>query len=149
MPRSGAAAAVALLLAAAAGCRRPNDPVRAVVESLAAAANRRDAAAVVSCLASDFRAADSASRAGIEAELRRRFSMYRAMEIEVAGLSIERGPDAARVRFEARIFGEPRALGGLGAELPRRGRLRFDLLLAPEQGVWKVRTADWREATKD
>lgn len=148
MPRRSAAAAIALLLTAA-GCGKPSDPARAVVEDLAAAANRRDASAVASRLAADFRAADGSSRAEIEAELRRQFAMYRSMHVEITGLSIERGPDAARVRFEARVSGEPRALGGLGALLPRRGRLRFDLLLAPEQGAWRVRTADWREATED
>jgi hypothetical protein len=143
------ATAIFLLLASAACRATANDPARSLVDDLAAAAGRRNARDVAARLSESFRSADGATRADVELELQRRFAMYRAIEVDIRNFSEERGADAIRVRFEARVTGTPLALEGLDGMIPRRARFRFDMLLVPEKESWKIRTAEWQPVRED
>jgi len=96
---------------AAAGCGERGDPVRAPIDAIAAAAEKRDAGAVLAQLSADFRASDGSAGAEADAQLRRYFAAYESLDVEISEVSIERAPRAARVAVpggSARLAGEVR-----------------------------------------
>lgn len=132
-----------LLLAA---CSRPADPVRRVLDELAAAAERRDAQAVADLLTPDFQAADGSGREEAVGTVRQYFAGYEDLRVSLSDVTIERGDQAARVRFRADLSGRARKIAGLEGLLPRSSSYRFDLRLAPDGKRWRVAWAAWQEA---
>jgi hypothetical protein len=142
----------ALVLAAifaATACGEKGDPVLRTIDEIVAAAQKRDAAAVVEHLASDFQAADGSGRADAETTLRRYLAAYERLGVRVSDLAIERAAGAARARFRADLSGTPRKIGGLEGLFPRSSAYRFDLRLAPapDGGRWLVTWASWEPAS--
>jgi hypothetical protein len=136
-----------LLLGAA--CGEKSDPARQTLEEIVAAAEARDAGAVVERLAPDFQAADGSGRAEAEATLRRYLAAYERLDVRISDVTIERAAGAARARFRADLSGNPRKVGGLDGWLPRKSVYRFDLRLAPasDGGHWLVTWAGWEESS--
>ena len=60
-------------------------------------------------------------------------------------MKIERSEGAALARFQAKLSGEPRKLGGLAGILPRSSTLRFEVRLVPDGGRWKIAWASWNQ----
>ena len=136
-----------VLLALAAACSRaPADPVQALLGELKAAAEARDAGRFAERLAPDFRGAHGLGRSGAVAELRRTFAAYERVTIEVYGVEAERDGDSARVRCVVEFSGQARRAFGLEGLLPPSAAYRFDLDVADEGGVWRVRGASWEPA---
>lgn len=132
-----------LAAVACGGAKR--DPARRTVDEIVAAAEARDAAAIVERLAPDFQGADGSGRADAEANLRRYLAAYESLGVRLSEFTIESAASAARVRFRADLSGRPRAIGGLDGILPRSSAYRFDLRLAPaaDGGRWVVTWAAW------
>ena len=143
--RTGAAIALTLLVLAS-RCGAPKDPVRATLDAIVRAANARDAKALFGRVAAGFSAADGSGPAEARATVERYFAAYEILNVSIAGVQIERGSDAARVRFRATMSGQPRRLGGLDGLVPSSAAYDFDLRLAPEGGAWKVTWAQWNPA---
>ncbi|MGE5413538.1 MAG: nuclear transport factor 2 family protein [Syntrophomonadaceae bacterium] len=141
--RTGAEIALLLL---AARCGAPKDPVRATVDAMVRAANARDAKALFDRVASGFSAADGSGRAEARATVERYFAAYETLSVSIGDLRIERGADAARVRFRAAMSGRPRRIGGLDGLVPSSAAYDFDVRLSPEDGTWKVTWAGWNPA---
>jgi len=137
--------ALALLAAAACGCRKSGDPVEEAVRSLARSASARDASAVVSLLSPSFQAADGASRADVEREIRRLFSAYTAVDVRIADLVVDRFPDFALAKFRVEFRGTVRPVGGLESLLPPSARYRFELRFKPPGAGAKIENAFWEE----
>ena len=138
------AAPVLLVLLLGCACAKSGDPVRECLDALVSSAHDRDAAAFLDRVSADFQAADGSGRADAEATLKRYFAGYEILDVSIRDVTVEKGADAARVRFRADLSGQPRKLGGLDAFLPRTSSYDFDLRVAPEGGKWKVAWASWQ-----
>lgn len=134
---------LALLLLAPAACRKEEDPVRAAIEALEAAADDRDADAAGEILAAAYSDGEHADRAAALLTIRRYFAAYESVSASFSDLVVERKPDLARATFTASFDGSPRKLGSLDAILPRSAKVRFEMNLAPEGDRWKVVWAGW------
>jgi hypothetical protein len=134
-------------LVAAGACGEKGDPARRTIDEIVAAAEKRDAGAIVERLAPDFQAADGSGRADAETTLRRYLAAYERLSIRISDLTIERAAGAARARFRADLSGTPRQIGGLEGLIPRSSAYRFDLRLAPaaDGGRWLVSWATWEQ----
>jgi hypothetical protein len=141
-----------MLLAAAvaspACSRKPAGPVAAALADLEDAAEARDADAFAARLSADFVSASGSGRAETLAELKRYFAAYETVALEVHGVETERRGYGAHVRCVVEFSGHVRQLLGLQGLLPPSGVYRFDLELANEAGVWRVRRAAWQPATR-
>ena len=134
-----------VLALALGGCHRQPDPVLALVESLRAAAEDRDAQAVADRLSDDFKGNGSVDKAEAVATLRRYFTAYESVHLAVYDVSASRRTDTeADVGFRAEFNGAARRIGGLDGFLPPSAVERFDLRLARRGSDWKVVAADWR-----
>ena len=115
---------------------------------MVAAAQQRNAGAIVASLAPDFQAADGMGRADAEATLRQYLAAYESLDVTISDLTIESAAGASRARFLAELSGKPRSVGGLGRFLPRTSKYRFDLRLVPDPGGgdrWLVSWAGWEQ----
>jgi len=129
------------------GCGGGSDPVRATIDEMVRAAEKRDASSVMDRLAPDFQAADGTGRADTESALRGYFAAYERLGVRISELKIERAAGAARARFRADLSGKPRQVAGLDGWLPRTASYRFDLRLSPDStGRWLVTSAGWEIA---
>jgi hypothetical protein len=137
--------AAALLALVAAACGRRVDPVRQCVDDIVAAANKRDAGAVMERVAGTFQAKNGTSRSEVEATLRRYFAAYESLDVHAEDMKIDRTDDSVFITLTAHLSGRPRAIGGLDAILPRESTYRFDFRLAPDGQTWRVVWADWAE----
>ena len=134
-----------VLALALGGCHSQPDPVLALVESLRAAAEDRDAQAVADRLSDDFKGNGSVDKAEAVATLRRYFAAYESVHLAVYDVSASRRTDTeADVGFRAEFNGAARRIGGLDGFLPPSAVERFDLRLARRGSDWKVVAADWR-----
>jgi hypothetical protein len=140
--RTGAVLAALLLSARCA----PKDPVRATLDAIVRAANARDAKALFDRVANGFSAADGSGRAEARGMVERYFAAYEILNVSIGDVRVERGGDAARVRFRASMSGQPRRVGGLEGLVPSSAAYDFDLRLAPEGGSLKVTWAQWNPA---
>jgi hypothetical protein len=141
------AAPVALLFSLGACHPVEGDPVKASIGAIAAAARARDAGKLLENVAPDFQAADGTGRAEVESTLRRLFAAYENLDVELTDVTIERsesptGP--ALARFDAKMTGQPRNVGGLAGFLPRASTWKFEARLTPDpDGRWKIAWARW------
>jgi len=127
------------------GCRGQPDPVLALVDSLRAAAEDRDAQAIADRFSDDFKGNGSVDKAEAVATLRRYFAAYESVRLAVYDVSVSRRTDTeADVGFRAEFNGAARRIGGLDGFLPPSAVERFDLRLARRGPDWKVVAADWR-----
>jgi hypothetical protein len=141
------AAVIGWWLVACSADSPPEDRVRAVLAELEESAQARDAGEMkqhVSEAYSDGKGNDKRAVAQLVAfHLLRNQSVYlltRVRSVEIAA------PGQARAEVLVAMAGTPiagpEALLGLRADL-----YRFDLGLAEEDGVWRVRSADWWPAS--
>ena len=128
-------------------CGAPKDPVRAALDAMVRAADARDAAALFERIAPGFSAADGSGRDDARALVERYFAAYEILDVGLEDVRIERGgSDAARVRFRAKLSGQPRKIGGLDGLVPSSAEYDFDLRLTNDGGAWKVAWAQWNPA---
>jgi len=150
MPAAGVLLALALELACSRDARSPEDRIRAVLASLEAGAEAKDAGAMkqhVSETYSDAQGNDKRAIAQLVAfHLLRNQSVY--LLTRVVSVAIEapkEGSAEVLVAMAGTPIAGPEALIGLRADL-----YRFDLRLAEEpDGEWRVRSAEWRPAAVD
>jgi hypothetical protein len=136
---------IAVLALALGGCRRQPDPVLALVESLRAAAEDRDAKAITDRFSEDFKGNGSVDKAEAAATLRRYFAAYESVHLAVYDVAVPRRTEAeADVSFRAEFNGAARKVGGLDGFLPPSAVERFDLRLARRGSEWKIVSAEWR-----
>jgi hypothetical protein len=135
---------VTLALALAACSRTPADPVRALVDELAAAAEARDADRFGERLSKDFEGS-AMSRADSLATLRRYLAAYESVGIDIYSFESETDGGTARVRCEVDFRGDARKIGGLEGLLPPSAVYRFELEAADEGDAWRVKRARWEE----
>lgn len=127
-----------------AGCARvPRDPATECLRAAVAAAEKRDADAVMALVSETFRDAEGGRKADAAALVRRYLGAYESLALTLSDLAIERGPAAAQAKFKVRMSGRPRAVGGLDGLLPRASRWSFDVRLEKEPGGWKIASAAW------
>jgi hypothetical protein len=108
-----------------------------------AAAEKRDADAVMARVAESFQGAQVGGKADAAALVRRTLAAYESLSLSLSDLAIERGAAAAQAKFKVRMSGRPRAVGGLDGLLPRSSRWSFDVRLESEKGVWRIVSAAW------
>lgn len=125
--------------------RAQRDPAREVLSGVIAAAEARDAHAVMAFLSPGFRDAEGGGRAEAEEVLRRYLAAYEKLSLTLSDVVIEKGPDAAQATFKVKMSGKPRAVAGLEGLLPRTSRWSFELKLEAEKGGWKITYAAWRQ----
>ena len=136
-----------MCLVLAAGCSRAaRDPVQAMLEDLAAAAEARAADRVLGRLSDAFQGRGAIPKAEIGPMLRRYFAGYESIGIELHNVEIEHQDDSARVRCVVAFSGHPRKAFGLEGLLPPSAVYRFDLEAADEGGTWRVKRASWEPA---
>jgi len=144
MPKRSRLAAVALCLALS--CAKKGDPVQQTLDRMVQAANKRDAAALFESVAPEFQAADGSGRADAEALVHRIFAAYEMLNVSIHDVQTEKGENAARVRFQADMSGQPLKVGGLQGLLPSSAKYDFDLRLAYDGKKWRVAWASWQRA---
>jgi hypothetical protein len=135
-----------LFLGVAVACGEKTDPVRESIDRVVAAAEKRDAAAMLGELAENFQSAEGTGRADVEAQLRRYFAAFENLDVEISELSIERAERAARATFRADLSGKVRKIGGLEGILPSASAWRFEVRLVPEGGGWKIAWVSYQPA---
>jgi hypothetical protein len=142
-----AALALGLILAAAACSRAARDPVRAMLDELAAAAEARDADRALARISGGFQGRGVANKAELATMLRRYFAAYESIGIELHGVEIEHeGGRMARVRCVVAFSGQARKAFGLEGLLPPSAAYHFDLAAANEDETWRVTRASWEPA---
>ena len=127
----------------------PADPVEQLRTELESAAEARDAERFAEGLSEAFRGPRGLGRAEALATLRRYFAAYESVSLEVYGVEVERDTASARVRCVVEFAGRARQLGALRGLLPPAAVYRFDLNVADEAGVWRVREASWEMVRPD
>ena len=132
---------VVLLLSACSS----RDPVRELIDDVVDAAEDRDASALADLLADDFQGGDGSDKAAIVGTARQAFGAYRALDVSVEKLEVNRRGDSARATFRVKLTGTPREIGGLGDLVPRSAAYDFDVSARLNDGSWKIATASWAE----
>ena len=142
----------ALLLSAAltaASCSKPSgDPIRALVDEVAAAAEDRDADAVAARLSDAFQGQQALAKADIVAALRRYFAAYESIDLEVFDVLPETADGVTRVRTRVGFTGTAQKAFGLQGLLPPSAVYTFDFDARDEGGVWRVTRASWELAAQ-
>jgi hypothetical protein len=128
--------------AVAAACGGSRDPVERLLVDLEAAAEDRDAGAVLEHLAPGFHGRGGLDRTGAGAELRRYFGLYREVEVEVSEVRVA-GPDRRRVSCRIDFSGRARSVPGLEGMLPGTSAYRFELDLVPDGSRRRIVAAAW------
>jgi hypothetical protein len=136
---------VAMSLIATSACRKSKDPIAALLDRLEAAAEKRDASALASHLAADFRGQHGETRSDAEALLRRYLTSYETVRLEIYDVAITRNDSDAILRFRVDFSGQALKFGGLNALLPPSAMYRFELGLELEGDEWKIARADWED----
>ena len=131
-----------LMAASVFACSGGADPIQQLLEEVVAAAEDRSAEGVAAHLAPGFHGR-GLGREEARATLGRYLAAYRAVEVQIYGVSVAREGSTARVGLIAEFSGEVRRLGGLGDFLPPQAAYRFDLQLQIEDGRWLIAGADW------
>jgi hypothetical protein len=127
------------------GCRTKGDPIRQALDSMAAAAEKRDADRLIGALSPDFRSDTGASLGDAAETIRRSLAVYQDLSVRLSDVRIERNADGARATFRADLGGTVRKVGGLDRIFPRTSAWHFELRLVPAEGTWKVAWASWAQ----
>ena len=133
--------ALVLLLLATACAER--DPVEALIESVVQAADDRDADNLDKLLAKDFTAGDGTDRESALRTARQMFAAYKALDLQMSGLEINRRGPAARAKFRLKLVGVGTDFAGLGDLVPKTATYDVDVTARDEDGDWKLVTASW------
>lgn len=133
---------VILAIVVTLGCGR-KDPVDALMADLQKATEDRDAGAIEKRLAAGFTANEGLSRDETLANLKRYFAAYKEIHLDVT--QVERSKSGDRISFQVDFSGQPNAAFGLQDLLPSRASCSFELRLAEEGGVLKVKQAFWQQ----
>ena len=126
----------------------PEDPIEELRLELERAAEARDADRFGARLSETFRGSGGLGKADAMASLRRYFAAYESVDLEVYGVEVRRDGDTAEVGCVVELSGRARQLGGLKGLLPPAAVYRFDLVVAADEGVWRVREAAWELMTR-
>jgi len=126
-------------------CGPKGDPARQALDAVVKGAEGRDADDVLKRIAADYKDDEGSGRVEVEGLLKRYLAAYDSLSIRLSDVTIEPGASARRATFVAHLSGTPRKLGGLEGFLPRSAAYRFEVRLAPENGVWKIYKASWRQ----
>jgi hypothetical protein len=133
-----------VVLAVLAGCSddaSPEQQVRAVIDSMEAAAEARDVGDLLEHVSTAYRSADGLDRAEAARYLRGYFVANQSIHLLTRIESLEfPAPDEARVKLQVGMAGR----GGQGAADLSADLYDFDVALVHEDGEWKVSYADWR-----
>jgi hypothetical protein len=133
-----------IVLAVLAGCSddaSPEQQVRAVIDSMEAAAEARDVGDLLEHVSTAYRSADGLDRAEAARYLRGYFVANQSIHLLTRIESLEfPAPDEARVKLQVGMAGR----GGQGAADLSADLYDFDVALVHEDGEWKVSYADWR-----
>ena len=135
-------AVVALVLALVAGCGRsdPERELRATIESMMRAIEKRDPAAFLEAMTDDF-SRESGAFGKPDAKRTLVAAILRNERIEVSAAVTEVRIQGDRAYARVRVI----ATGGAGL-LPERGQTwDFETAWRRERGRWKVFNAEWRE----
>ena len=135
-------AVVALVLALVAGCGRsdPERELRATIESMMRAIEKRDPAAFLEAMTDDF-SRESGAFGKPDAKRTLVAANLRNERIEVSAAVTEVRIQGDRAYARVRVI----ATGGAGL-LPERGQTwDFETAWRRERGRWKVFNAEWRE----
>lgn len=135
-------AVVALVLALVAGCGRsdPERELRATIESMMRAIEKRDPAAFLEAMTDDF-SRESGAFGKPDAKRTLVAAILRNERIEVSAAVTEVRIQGDRAYARVRVI----ATGGAGL-LPERGQIwDFETAWRRERGRWKVFNAEWRE----
>ena len=136
------AAALLLALAIAAGCGRsdPERELRATIDAMAQAVEKREPAAFLEAMADDF-SRESGAFGKQEAKRTLVAAILRNEKIHVSAAVTEVRIEGDRAFARVRVV----ATGGAGL-LPERGQTwDFESAWRRERGQWKVFNAEWRE----
>lgn len=135
-------AALLLALAFAAGCSRgdPERELRATIDSMAQAIEKREPAAFLEAMADDF-SRESGAFGKQEAKRTLVAAILRNEKIHVSAAVTDVRIEGDRAFARVRVV----ATGGAGL-LPERGQTwDFESAWRRERGQWKVFNAEWRE----
>ncbi len=136
---------VGLLIVSAGRCQE-KDPIRETLDAMVAAAEDRDAEAVMEHVANDFTSVTGGmTRDQATLALKRYFAGYEHIDISLSGVTIDRDSNAADASFRADFSGTPRKFGGLDQFLPRASAWQFDVELRLLDGDWKITAARWQQ----
>lgn len=135
-------AAVAISLLLLLTCKQ-EDPIAAVIHSVAKSAEDRDAEGVAEHLAAGYSDANG-GRKETEDMLRRVFFGYRSVSVSIRDLQTFQSGPTAQAKFVAVFTGVTKEISGLDQILPSSATYRFDVWLAEEGGAWKITNAQWR-----
>jgi hypothetical protein len=136
---------------AASGCARKQDTqagVRTLIDDVRAAAEDRDAPAVVLRLSDDFHGTGGLNRTDATATLKQYFAAYEKVRVSVYDLAITpRSTQEADVTCRVELTGTVKPIGALAALLPPSAVYRFELhVVRPSGADWKVQSAEWQSA---
>jgi ketosteroid isomerase-like protein len=137
------AAALLLALAVVAGCGHsdPERELRATIDTMAQAIEKREPAAFLDALTDDF-SRESGAFGKHDAKRTLAAAILRNEKISVTTAVTEVRIDGDRAFARVRVV----ATGGAGL-LPERGQAwDFESAWRRERGQWKVFNAEWREA---
>ena len=101
--------------------------------------------ALAELLASDFTAGDGQDRAAAVTYAKQMLFAYRALDLSVSDVKINRRGDSARATFRLKLTGVPSNFGGIGDLVPRQACYEFEISARVESGDWKFVTASWKE----
>src|SRR5512145_379932 len=138
---SPARLACLLALLVLSACRGPRDPVAGLLADLETAGEARDGAALEKRITKDFTGAGGMPRAQAVDEARRTLALYQEVRLEIYGV---RAQGQERVSFHVDFAGNARSIGGLSSLMPPEATYSFDCELAEEDGLLKIRRAEWK-----
>ena len=136
---------MALVVTSCGGDTSPEAQVRAVVAEAEAAAEARDASALLDLIADDYRDSRGNGADEIRRYVRGYLVAHQSVHLLVRIEELElKATDLARLRATVAMVGreaEGAATWDLAADVHE-----FDVTLAREDGEWRVTRADWRPA---
>ncbi len=123
------------------------DPVEQLLQRVEAAAEDRDADDLGKLLADAFTGSDGTDKTAVVTLARQYFLAWRALDIEIRDLEINRRGDSARARFRMVATGTPSSFGGMSDLVPRKEVLDMDIGARKTPDGWKLTSATWTPAT--
>jgi hypothetical protein len=124
----------------------PDAGARTLIDDLRAAAEDRNADAIVLRLNGDFRGTGGTDRAAALEMLKQYFTAYQTLRVDVSDVEITRQSSRiADVRCRVEFRGTARRVAGLDALLPPTAAYRVELhVIWPMTPDWMVQTAEWQ-----